>query len=92
MENIIPIQHGDNDLENLALACAECNLKKSSDLAGIDPETYMLTPLFHPRRDLWKARCHKQLHAPTQITVAERPNLVQTETTKKAGGKKIRLL
>ena len=41
-------------MNNLALACAECNLKKSSDLAGFDPETQMLTPLFHPRHDLWE--------------------------------------
>ena len=55
MEHIIPIKHGGGDeLENLALACAECNLKKSSDLAGIDPDTNTLTPLFHPRRDKWE--------------------------------------
>ncbi len=55
IEHIIPIKHGGGDeSENLALACVECNLKKSSDLAGIDPETNMLTPLFHPRRDQWE--------------------------------------
>jgi hypothetical protein len=55
LEHIIPIKHGGGDeLENLALACAECNLKKSSDLAGIDPDTKILTPLFHPRHDQWK--------------------------------------
>ena len=54
IEHIIPIKHGGGDeLENLALACAECNLKKSSDLAGFDPETKTLMPLFHPRRDPW---------------------------------------
>ncbi len=45
MEHMISIEHGGGDeLENLALACAECNLKKSSDLAGIDPDTMALTP------------------------------------------------
>lgn len=54
IEHIIPRKHGGNDdPDNLALACAECNLKKSSDLAGLDPETGALTPLFHPRRDSW---------------------------------------
>ena len=54
LEHIIARKHGGNDgLENLALACAECNLHKSSDLAGIDPESGQLTPLFHPRQDAW---------------------------------------
>lgn len=54
IEHIRPIKHGGGDeFENLALACAECNLKKSSDLAGIDPATNSLTPLFHPRNDVW---------------------------------------
>ncbi|HUQ72513.1 MAG TPA: HNH endonuclease signature motif containing protein [Planctomycetaceae bacterium] len=54
IEHIVPRKHdGDDSLENLALACAECNLKKSSDLAGFDPDTGNLTPLFHPRHDVW---------------------------------------
>ena len=54
IEHVIPIKHaGGDQLDNLALACAECNLKKSSDLAGFDPETNTLTPLFHPRTDPW---------------------------------------
>ncbi len=55
IEHIIPRKHGGEDhLDNLALACADCNLRKSSDLAGIDPLTSQLTPLFHPRTDLWQ--------------------------------------
>lgn len=55
IEHIIPIQHdGSDELENLALACAECNLKKSSDLAGFDPASKALTPLFHPRQQKWE--------------------------------------
>lgn len=54
LEHIIPRKHGGGDeLDNLALACADCNLRKSSDLAGIDPETNSLTPLYRPRRDVW---------------------------------------
>jgi len=52
VEHIIPRKHGGgNDMINLALACADCNLKKSSDLAGLDPLTNQLTPLFHPRTE-----------------------------------------
>lgn len=54
IEHIIPRKHGGkDDFENLALACADCNLHKSSDLAGIDPATNLLTLLFHPRTDRW---------------------------------------
>lgn len=55
IEHIIPRKHGgSDDLDNLALACADCNLRKSSDLAGLDPFTNKLTPLFHPRTDRWE--------------------------------------
>jgi hypothetical protein len=54
VEHIIPRKHGGLDSEeNLALACAECNLRKSSDLAGFDPETQVMTRLFNPRADRW---------------------------------------
>jgi 5-methylcytosine-specific restriction endonuclease McrA len=54
IEHVTARKHGGtDDLENLALACAECNLHKGSDLTGIDPHSGELTPLFHPRRDRW---------------------------------------
>lgn len=54
IEHIIPRKHGgSDDPENLALACAECNLHKSSNLTGIDPDTGQITPLFDPRRQVW---------------------------------------
>ena len=53
IEHVIARKHGGPDsLDNLALACSECNLHKGSDLSGIDPESDQLTPLYHPRRDL----------------------------------------
>jgi 5-methylcytosine-specific restriction endonuclease McrA len=55
IEHVIPRKHGGNDdSENLALACIDCNLRKSSDLAGIDPQTNALTPIFHPRLEKWE--------------------------------------
>lgn len=54
IEHILPHKHGGGDeVENLALACAECNLHKGSDLSGIDPESNQMTRLFDPRRDDW---------------------------------------
>ena len=55
VEHIIAIQHGgETELDNLALACPHCNLHKGPNLAGIDPETQLLAPLFHPRKDRWE--------------------------------------
>ena len=54
VEHIIARQHGGGEEdENLALACPDCNLAKGPNIAALDPETGALTPLFHPRRDVW---------------------------------------
>jgi hypothetical protein len=54
VEHILPRKHGGADhLDNLALACIDCNLHKGSNVAGYDPETGQLTELFHPRRQRW---------------------------------------
>ncbi len=54
IEHIRPIKHGGRDEEdNLGLACIDCNLAKSSNVAGFDPETGELTPLYHPRQQRW---------------------------------------
>jgi len=54
IEHVIPRKHrGSDDTDNLALACAECNLHKGSDLTGIDPDSGQVTQLFNPRRDRW---------------------------------------
>ena len=54
IEHIIAKQHGGgDDVENLALACQRCNLRKGPKLTGVDPISGELVPLFHPRRDRW---------------------------------------
>ncbi len=45
--------HGDDSLENLALACFHCNSHKGSNLTGIDPASGEITVLFHPRQHVW---------------------------------------
>jgi hypothetical protein len=37
----------------LALACLHCNQRKGPNIAGRNPETGKLVPLFHPRLDYW---------------------------------------
>jgi hypothetical protein len=54
IEHIIPRQHGgSDDPGNLALACHRCNLRKGTNLTGIDPVTRDVVPLFHPRLNRW---------------------------------------
>src|SRR5438128_566501 len=44
---------GPSILENLALACVTCSLKKAARTHARDPHSKALVPLFHPRRDRW---------------------------------------
>lgn len=54
VEHIRARQHGGNDQpDNLALACDRCNLHKGPNLTGIDPESNGIVPLFHPREQVW---------------------------------------
>jgi hypothetical protein len=55
IEHILAIYHGgDNDLNNLALACQGCNGHKSIKRQGLDPATGETARLFHPRQDRWQ--------------------------------------
>jgi hypothetical protein len=40
-------------LENLALACYDCNRHKGPNLASVDPQTGQSAFLFNPRRQQW---------------------------------------
>ena len=54
LDHIIARQHGGkSEFDNLALCCLRCNQHKGPNLAGIDPESGAIVPLFHPRRDAW---------------------------------------
>ncbi len=54
VDHVVAEKHGGSTSEdNLALACAACNLHKGSDIGSIDPVTGDLVPLFHPRRGRW---------------------------------------
>jgi hypothetical protein len=53
-DHVIAFKHGGPTTgENLAYACFDCNRAKGSDIASIDPDTGILTPLFSPRTDAW---------------------------------------
>jgi hypothetical protein len=54
LDHIIARKHGGaDDSSNLAFSCMHCNVRKGSNIAGIDRETGMVTPLFHPRNHVW---------------------------------------
>jgi len=54
IDHIIARKHGGASVPgNLALACFFCNSFKGANLAGLDPRTGRVTPLFHPRRQKW---------------------------------------
>ncbi len=54
VDHVIAEQHGgETTLDNLALACAQCNRFKGPNIASIDPDTKRMVPLFNPRTDKW---------------------------------------
>jgi hypothetical protein len=40
-------------MENLALACFDCNRQKGPNISSVDPDTQEVVQLFNPRRDAW---------------------------------------
>jgi HNH endonuclease len=66
IDHIIARKHrGRTRMENLALTCFACNNYKGPNIAGIDPDTRAVTPLFHPRRDDWQE--HFAWHVPELV-------------------------
>jgi hypothetical protein len=54
IDHIVARKHGGlTAADNLALACLHCNSFKGPNIAGFDPVTRKVTPLFHPRRQRW---------------------------------------
>jgi hypothetical protein len=54
IDHITPVSAGGlTTLENLALACSHCNAHKSARIQAPDPQTDILTDLYHPRQDHW---------------------------------------
>jgi len=54
VDHIIATCHGGpTRASNLALTCFYCNRYKGPNIAGMDPVSKKLSPLFHPRRHKW---------------------------------------
>ena len=55
IEHIIALKHGGNsDLDNLALACTDCNFHKGTDLSTMLLPDKELIRLFNPREHPWE--------------------------------------
>jgi HNH endonuclease len=76
IDHAISEKHGGKTLFiNLALACKRCNTYKGSDIASIDPETQMTTPLYHPRRDSWSDHFQIQDNELVPLTAVARTTI-----------------
>ncbi len=54
VEHIHPISLGGlTEIYNVAYACSGCNGRKAKRIVATDPETGLLTSLFHPRSQRW---------------------------------------
>jgi hypothetical protein len=54
VDHVTPRQAGGpTTVENLALACVSCSLRKEARRTASDPETGRVVPLFDPRRQRW---------------------------------------
>lgn len=54
LDHVVPLSKGGSDTaDNLALACAHCNRRKSESTRALDPRSRTEVPLFNPRHDHW---------------------------------------
>ncbi len=54
VDHVVPQSLGGSDaLDNLALACRRCNERRYNFVAGVDPETQEIVPIFNPRKQKW---------------------------------------
>ncbi|HLJ09806.1 MAG TPA: HNH endonuclease signature motif containing protein [Planctomycetaceae bacterium] len=55
IDHVVAEQHGgETVIENLAWSCLHCNKHKGPNIAGIDPVTNKLGPLYNPRKQHWE--------------------------------------
>jgi 5-methylcytosine-specific restriction endonuclease McrA len=55
IDHVIPKSLGGPDaIDNLALACRRCNERRYNFVAGVDPETQEVVPIFNPRQQKWE--------------------------------------
>jgi hypothetical protein len=54
IDHVIPMRSGgETAIENLALACVSCSLRKAARHTAIDPQSGKEATLYNPRQDNW---------------------------------------
>jgi hypothetical protein len=54
VDHVVPVaDNGPTVLDNLALACVSCSLRKGARRTGTDPDTQAEAPLLDPRTQRW---------------------------------------
>ena len=55
IDHVMPVAHGGKThLDNLALACVSCSLRKAARREAVDPHTSQSVPLYNPRSQPWE--------------------------------------
>lgn len=55
IDHVMPrVAGGETRVENLALACVSCSLRKAARETAVDPHSGHDVPLYNPRRDDWQ--------------------------------------
>lgn len=55
LDHIIPESlNGSNEIDNLCLACWECNILKNDRITGFDLQTGLEIRLFNPNTQIWR--------------------------------------
>ncbi len=68
VDHIIPLaKSGSDNLQNLALACRICNLRKLDYIDGVDSVTQQQVRLFNPRTDVWEDHFAVQQEPPFNL-------------------------
>lgn len=56
IDHVLPLSAGGSDeVDNLALACRNCNERRGNRSEGRDPVTGHIVPIFNPRQEKWPA-------------------------------------
>jgi hypothetical protein len=84
IDHIVASEHQRNDHpDNLCFCCPQCNRKKGPNLAGLDPATQAIVPLFHPRQQIWAE--HFRINGPliVGLTPTERATVAVLDFNEK---------
>jgi len=76
LDHVVPVAAGGMAvLDNLALACIHCSLRKGARVMVLDPKTRRSVRLFHPRQQQWNLHFRWSGNELTGITATVRATI-----------------